>query len=513
MSRRDDDLEREIRQHLELEAEERAADGLSPDDARRAARRAFGNVTLTQEDARAVWLPIWMQQIAQDVRYAMRISLRSPAFTLGAVLVFSLGLGASTMIFSALNAVVLAPMPFPQPDQLVRLDQTNVARSVDRFSVSLPLLRDWQARAQSFSAIAAERSGAVTVTGLGDPRQMGAVFITHNLLPTLGVVPAIGRTLTAQDDSPSAGPVVLLSHSLWQRAFAGDPLVLNRPLIVDGRAHTIVGVAPPNALRTDEHVLLPLVPHTEDRRGHADLDVYARLKPGIALSQASTEMADLSQQLAREHPEAHEGWSVNVSPLAGAVLGRDTPRLLYLLLGAVGVLVLVGCANLSTLLLVRASARTREMAVRAAVGGGRSRIIRQLLTESVVLAVAGGALGVALAFAGVRLMRTSLLADLPRAAEIVAVRPGRVNSHRHPLRPHACPTDVEARRDRRTPQRITCRVWWRQHVPQPLGDRATRPVSGPSHRRRPDDPHTRSAPARGPGLHTRPHRHRPCCTS
>jgi putative ABC transport system permease protein len=334
------------------------------------------------------------------------------------VLVFALGLGASTIVFGALNAVVLAPMPFPQPDQLVRLDQVNVSRSVERFSVSLPLLRDWQARAQSFTGVAAERSGAVTVTGLGDPRRVDAVFMTHNLYPTLGVTPAIGRSFTAEDDTATAGPVVMVSHSLWQRAFGADPLVLNRPLIIDGRAHTIVGVAAPNTLRTDEHVLLPLVPYTEDRRGHADLDVYARLTPGTSVAQASTEMAEIARQLEQEHPDVHQGWSVNVTPLAGAVLGGETPRVLYLLFAAVGALLLVACANLSTLLLVRASTRTREMAVRAAVGGGRSRIIRQLLTESVLLAVVGGALGVALSFAGIRLLRTSLLADLPRAAEI-----------------------------------------------------------------------------------------------
>jgi predicted permease len=418
MSRRDDDLDREIRQHLELEAEERAADGLSAEEARFAATRAFGNVATTREDARAVWFPMWLQQIGQDVRYAVRTSMRTPGFTLGAVLVFALGLGASTTLFGALNAVVLAPMPFPSPEQLVRIDQVNVARSVDRFSVSRPLLRDWQERAQSFTGIAAERSGAVTVTGLGDPVRMDAVFITHNLLTTLGITPEVGRAFDESDDIQSAGPVVVLSHSFWQRAFGGDPLVLNRPIVIDGRAHTIVGVAPPNVLRTADHVLLPLVPYTESRRGQSELDVYARLKPGLPVSQASTEMAAIAQQLEREYPEFHQGWSVKISPLAGAVLGTDAPRLLYLLLAAVGVLLLIGCANLSTLLLVRASARTREIATRAALGGGRGRIVRQLLTESLVLAVAGGAFGIALSFIGMRLVRTSLLTDLPRAAGI-----------------------------------------------------------------------------------------------
>ncbi len=417
-SRRDDDLQREIRLHLELEAEERKAEGLSKEDARRAAAIAFGNVGKVREDARTVWFPLWLQQAGQDLRYALRVARRTPAFTLGAILILAIGVSASTTIFGALKAVVLAPMPFAQPEQLVRLAQTNQQRGVKAFNASLPLYRDWQARSGSFSAVAAERGGAVTVQGLGDPRHLDARWITHNMFSLLGLTPVLGRTFQQEDDVPGAGRVVMLSHGFWRSAFGADPGVLNRALTIDGRACTIIGVAPPDALNTTDHVLLPVVPVTEDRRGSSDLDVYARLKPNVTIDQASSEMTAIAAQLGREHPENHGGWGVSVVPLAESVVGPATPRLLYLLLVAVGVLLLITCANLSSLFLVRASARTSEIAIRAAIGGGRGRILRQLLTESLLLAGAGGALGVVLSLSGMRLWRNLMAGDVPRAGEV-----------------------------------------------------------------------------------------------
>ena len=418
MGTRDDDLQREIRQHLELEAEERKAEGLSKEDARRAAAVAFGNVAAVREDARAVWFPLWIQQAGQDLRYAQRVARRTPAFTLGAILILAIGISASTTIFGALKAVVLDPMPFAQPQQLVRLSQTNQERAVKSFNASLPLYRDWQSRNQSFSAMAAERAGAVTVQGLGDPRHLDAKWITHNMFSLLGLAPALGRTFQKEDDVPGAARVVMLSHGFWRRAFGDDPSVLKRTLTIDGRAYTIIGVAPADPLNVSDHVLLPVVPFTEDRRGYSDLDVYARLKPSVSIDQAAAEMAGIASQLEREHPESHRGWGVSVVPLAESVVGTGTPRVLYLLLAAVGVLLLITCANLSSLFLVRASARSREMAVRAAIGGGRGRILRQLLTESLMLAFAGGALGVVLSFSGTRLWRSAMAGEMPRAGEI-----------------------------------------------------------------------------------------------
>lgn len=418
MSRRDDDLKREIRQHLELEAAEREADGLSPDAARAAASRAFGNAATTREDARAVWIPRWVEHIAQDLRYALRLARSAPGFTCGAVLILALGISATTTIFAAINAVVLTPMPFVHPDQLVRITQTNVSRGIDAFSVSLPLYRDWITRSRSFDNVGAQRGGTVTVQGFGDPQRLPAQWITHTMMPTLGLHVALGRGLLPEDDVVNAAPVVILSHGFWRRAYAADPGVLGRALSVDGQPRTIIGVASADVLQPDDHLILPLVPFVEDRRGLSLLDIYARLRPQVTIDQASSEMAGVAQQLEREYPDDMRGWGVKLTPIADDVIGPRAPRMLYMLLAAVSLLLLVACANLSSLLLVRASSRSREMAIRAAVGGGRGRIVRQLLTESALLAALGGVFGVALSYGGMHLFRTAVGADLPRADQI-----------------------------------------------------------------------------------------------
>lgn len=415
---RDDDLQREIRQHLELEAEEREAEGLTPAEARRAAAMSFGNVSAVREDARSVWWPLWIQHLGQDLRYAARVARRTPGFTLGAALIFALGISASTTVFSVLNAVVLAPMPFAEPDRLVRIVQTHPARGVDTFSVSLPMFRDWQARSSSFSGIAAERSGTVTVLGLGEPTHLEAKWVSHNLYSVLGLAPATGRAFRESDDRQGGSPVVMLSNGLWRRAFAMDPSVIGRVLRIDGQSHEIIGVAPPDSLNTLDYVVMPVVPATEDRRGHADLDVYARLKPGVSITQASTEMSAIAAQLGRDYAEHHSGWSTRIMPLQESVVGVRTPQTLLLILGAVGVLLVIACANLSGLLLVRASSRTREIAIRTAVGGGRGRIVRQLLAESLLLALLGGTLGVVFTLSATRWLRTAMAEQLPRAADI-----------------------------------------------------------------------------------------------
>lgn len=420
MARRDDDLEREIRQHLELEAEDRQADGLSPEEARLEALRAFGNLATTREDARAVWVPLWLQQAIQDLQYAWRVARRGPGFTVGAVLIFALGIGASTTIFGALEAIVLAPMPYPRPAELTQLTRTHAARGLDRFSVSLPLYRDWRSRSSSFSGMAARRDGSVTLRSdlSGAPRQLDASWITHDYLALFGVEPVLGRGILPENDVPGAAPVLVLSHGLWRSAFGADPNVIGRPLLIDGHAHRVVGVAAPDPLRPDDRVFLPLVPSTEDRRGQSDLDVYARLKPDVPIARAEQEMAAIAQALGREHPETDGGWSVAVRPFADVVVGTATPRVLYLLFASVALLLLIACANLAGLLIVRGLGRTQEMAIRAALGGGRGRILRQVITETLFLALAGGALGLAFSYWGMRGLRVLLPPDLPRLTEM-----------------------------------------------------------------------------------------------
>jgi putative ABC transport system permease protein len=423
--RRDDDLDREIRAHLELEAADREADGLSPEDARREARRLFGNPTIVREDARAVWLPLWLQQAGQDARYAWRLARRAPAFTIGVLCVIALGIGATTTVFSALRAVVLAPLPFDRPQELVRVSQMNAARGVADFSVSLPLYREWQARSTSWRDLAATRTGTVVALGLGEPRRLDARFETWNLLPLLGARLQIGREFSAADDARGAAPVAILSNRVWRDAFAAAPDVVGRALTIDGRPTTIIGVAPSGGtLVGDTDVLLPLVPSEKDVRfDYSDLDVIGRLAPGVTIAAARAEMAALTERLAAALVVAGNtgdviGWSPRLLPLHEVVVGSSAPRTLSLLFVAAVVLLLVACANVSGLLLARASGRAHEMAVRAALGGGRGRIVRQLLVETGCLALGGALLGLATSTVVLPILKAGALSDLPRANDI-----------------------------------------------------------------------------------------------
>jgi predicted permease len=417
--RRDADLQREIASHLEREAEEHVAAGLSPDEARLAALRAFGNVTRTREEARAVWVRAWLDDARQDLRYAWRVFARTPAFTIGAALILALGVGASAAIVGAIKAVVLAPLPYAQPDRLVRLWQNNPARQVDRFSVSLPLYRDWRSQSRSWVDLAAMKHGGVTLQTADGPEHVPAAFVTANLLPLLGIPPALGRGFRPEEDTATGPPAAILSDHLWRRAFAADAGAVGRSITIEGRAHMVVGVAQPISFGEGEFdVLLPLAPFEEDRRGQNDLDVYGRLRSDVTLEQAAAEMAGLARRLGQDLPADRSGWGVTVRPLADVVVGAPVRQRLYLLLAAVGALLLIACANLSSLLLVRTSARSREMAIRAAIGGGRGRIVRQLLTESLLLAAIGGVAALAVASGSMRALRTTVMADLPRAADI-----------------------------------------------------------------------------------------------
>ncbi len=421
---RDRDLQREIDLHLELEAEEQRAAGRSADEARVAARRAFGSVTRAREEARAVWVAAWWQDAAQDLRYAARAFARTPVFTLGAVLILALGLGASTAIFGAINAVVLAPLPYDDPDRLAQVWLANPSRDVDRFSVSAPLYRDWRAHARSWTDLAAVKYGSVTIRVGHEPERVDAQFVTANTFPMLGRRPVHGRGFVPDEDVANGAPVAVLSEGLWQRLFAGDPAVVGRPLLIDDTAHTIVGVMSPSTLgRLEPQLWLPLEGRTEDRYNFAELDVIGRLRPGVTLDQADAEIVALSERLAAARvaaapDEDTAGWTVRLEPLADVVVGGALRQRLYLLAAAVGVLLLIACANLSGLLLVRAASRSREMAIRAAIGGGRGRIVRQLLTESLVLSMAGGLVGLVIAHGVMYLLRTVAMSDVPRASQI-----------------------------------------------------------------------------------------------
>ncbi len=357
----------------------------------------------------------------QDLRYAIRQLLKSPGFTAVAVLTLALGIGACTAIFSVVNSVLLRPLDYPQPEQIVVMKETFLP-DYPEFSVSPPNFLDWEKQAKSFSAIAASSSAALNLTGDGEPQRLIGIKATARLFDVYGIQPILGRAFLSEEDAPGKNHVVILSFAYWQRVMGGDPHVIGRTLQLNGEPCAIIGVAPQGFGRgnqTDAWVPMAFAPDevTNDNRGAHYLSVIGRLKPGVTAEQATAEMRVLAAQLAKQYPDSNKGWSAFVVPLLDYNV-RDLRGVLYTLLGAVACVLLIACANIANLLLARATARHREISIRAALGAGRGRLIRQLLTESVVLALGGGLLGVLVARWGLDALLALAPATLTRTAEI-----------------------------------------------------------------------------------------------
>ena len=406
----------ELRAHLALQMERNLAAGLSAVEACRAARRQFGGLDQIEERCRDAWGQRWWHDLSQDFRYALRLLRRQPGFAGMVVLTFALGIGATTAIFSALNGILLRPLAVQDPDRLAVVWETNAPRGVTQFSVSYPNYRDWRERSESWTELAAFDQRAVNFVSAGEPQRLTAEFQTANALAALGIEVALGRRFLPGEDAPAQPPRAILTDALWRRLFAADPAAIGTSLWIDGRAHTVVGILPPGAgINPAIDVVLPLGPIIElDRTDHG-LAVVGRLRPSLTLAEAQAEMQVIARQLEAEHPEENAGWNVRLEPLLDLVVPRELRRNLHLLLGAVGLLLLLACANVSGLLLVRATSRSRELAVRAALGGGRGRLMRQLVTEGLVLALIGGAVGVVGASWIIELFRTWDGLHLPRA--------------------------------------------------------------------------------------------------
>jgi putative ABC transport system permease protein len=424
---RDDyELDDELRFHIERAIAENIAAGMSRETAREAALREFGGVDQIREECADMRKVNGFQDLAQDIRYGLRMLRKSPAFTTVAVLTLALGIGANTAIFSIVYAVLLKPLPYPHPHQLVSVTMAEPQEGIPSNGTSYDNFREWRAQNHVFTEIGAFQSHELTLTGRGEPLPIESAVVTPGLFAVLGTQPIIGRTLIPEDGNQGAPPVVVLNENLWRDRFGADPNVLGTSITLDKKAYAIIGVVPASfrypPLDSSEHVWIPLQQDPVfgpwmDRTGGHWLRVVARIKPGVSLARAQAEMDAIGARLAAKFPTENTGWVIRLVPLHEQMVGSVKTALLVLL-GCVGLVLLIACANVSNLLLARATSRTKEMALRAALGAGRARIIRQLLTESAVLALVGGGSGVLLAYGGIRGLTSMLPATLPKTNAI-----------------------------------------------------------------------------------------------
>ncbi|MFP2911563.1 ABC transporter permease [Pyxidicoccus sp. 3LFB2] len=364
-----------------------------------------------------------MATFLQDLRYALRTLRRSPGFTLVAVLALALGIGANSAVFSVVNGVLLKGPPFTEPDRLVHLWGNFLASGYKEISVSLPEYGDYRVLPRVFSSVAAFDTGDATLTGGDVPERLSVTTATASLFPLLGVSPMLGRAFTEDEETPGRGRVLVLTHKAWRSRFAQATDVLGRTLQLDGDTYTVVGVLPPGVeYPAGTDVYAPLAPAPggwEAGRGARGFAVLGRLKPGVTLEAAQADLTRVAREMEVLYPQNYKAnnWSISVKSLEDEVVG-NVRGTLWLLLGAVGFVLLVACSSVANLLLARAAARGREVSIRAALGAGRKRLVAQFLTESLVLSLAGGALGLLLAVWGTDVLLAVVGEGLPRAAEV-----------------------------------------------------------------------------------------------
>lgn len=397
--RTEDELDRELRSHLEAEAAEQREDGLSEDEARYAARRVFGNATRVKEEVRRMSPWAVADALTQDLRFAVRIFRKSPSFTFFAVLALALGLGANAAIFSVIEAILLRPLPFRDAGRLVEICEDATDMGFPLAPVAPANFVDWKNRTRAFEDMAALKNDLYVLTGGGAPEQLESGVVTANLFPLLGVSPILGRNFSPEEDRRDGPPVVMLSFGLWQRRFGSDSNIVGRDIWLNDQKYVVIGVMPQGVTFPEKSqiwVPLALGPRMLARRDDHYLRVFARLKPGVTLAQSRREMAGVAAQLAREYPLTNTKIGSAVFGLRDQLVGNVKPTL-WAVAAGVGCVLLIACANLAGMLLARAASREREFAVRVALGGGRLRLIRQTLIESLLLASAGGAVGIVLA--------------------------------------------------------------------------------------------------------------------
>jgi len=423
--RAENELDLEVRSYLDLVEEENMSQGMGPEEARRAARMQTGAPEQIKEEVRGARAGAWIETVSQDLRSGARMLRRNPGFAATAILTLALGIGANTAIFSAVRAVLLSSLPYRQPDRLVKIWGQLPGEGIPKLSLSDPEFFELADTNQAFEQVAAfyPDGGDNLGGGESEPQRIIRGSATWNLFPLLGVKPILGRTFWAEDDKPGHGQVAVISYGLWRSFFAGDPNVVGKTMRMNGRPFTVLGVLPEGFDFAGEHqVWTPLAldrTHPNDRGSHS-WSVIARLKPGVSVAQASADMARFAQQLGRQYPDyypANSGWGVIVMPLREELVAQIRPALL-ILMAATGMVLLTACANIANLLLARSSGREKEMAVRASLGAGQGRMIRQLLTESLLLSLLGCVAGLALGELGIVAIRGLAPGILPSIGKV-----------------------------------------------------------------------------------------------
>jgi predicted permease len=422
--KRDSELDEELQSHLQMAAQDRADRGETPERARRAARQELGNVGLIKEVTREMWGWASFERLLQDLRYGLRMLAKSPGFTAVAILTLALGIGANTALFSVVNGVLLNPLPYANPEQLVWLAESKPNFATG--SISFPNFLDWQKNNHTFSSMGLSRGYLYNLTGLGEAEQLRGRLISSDFFTVLGVHPAIGRSFAPGEDTIGAAPIAMISGGLWKRKFGSSPEVLGKSMSLSGRAYSIVGVVPASFELSlggfhDIDVYVPIGqwenPLLPKRGAGLGFHGIGRLKPGVTVEQARADMERITGDLAVAFPDTDKGIGAAVFPLKQSMV-KGLQAFLLVLLAAVGFVLLIACVNVANLMLARSTVRTREFAIRTAMGASQGRLLRQLLTESLLLACTGGTIGLLLAGWGTKLAIAQLPVTLPRAAEI-----------------------------------------------------------------------------------------------
>ncbi len=409
----EDDLAREVASHLTLLADDFERSGMPPEEARLAARRAYGGVEQAKQAHRDERSPLWIEQTMQDLRYGLRTLSKSPGFTISAAVTLALGIGACTAIFSLVNAVLIRSLPYGDPGRLVYLYTPNLHFNlpVESFTPTYADFYDLKKQNHAFQNMTAFDQSVLSLALRGAAERVSAARVDGDFFQTFQSAPELGRAITPEDNQPGREKVAIISHALWQSMFASAPDILHRSLLLDGKNYQIVGVMPqgfeyphysdvlygePQYKTTQVWIPLALTAHELGDRDDASANAVARLKPGVSIAQAQAEMAAIMGRLNKLHNPQMRGWGASVKNFVDSAVGH-VRSLLWLLLGSVGIVLLIACGNAANLLLARAASRMRELGVRVALGAGRSRIIRQLITEALLIGLAAGAVGVAFA--------------------------------------------------------------------------------------------------------------------